>query len=66
MRFRPQRQFPQRIVTRDGEAPAIVRLGEVRSPWQDLYHQLLRLSWPAFVVVLALSYLAINTLFALA
>lgn len=66
MRFKTKRQSPQRIVARDGETPTIVRLGEVRSPWQDLYHQLLTLSWPAFVLLLALAYLTINALFALA
>ncbi|MGB3136139.1 MAG: ion channel [Nodosilinea sp.] len=66
MLLRPKRRPTQRIVARDGEQPATVRLGEVRWPWQDLYHHLLKLSWPAFVAVLALSYMAINAAFALA
>ncbi|HZG41197.1 MAG TPA: ion channel [Nodosilinea sp.] len=66
MLLRSKRRSSQRIVTRDGETPTVVRLGEVRSPWDDLYHRLLTLSWPAFVLVLALAYLAINALFALA
>ncbi|PSN13637.1 ATP-sensitive inward rectifier potassium channel 10 [filamentous cyanobacterium CCT1] len=66
MRLKPRLRSAQRIMARDGEMPTIVRLGEVKTPWRDLYHRLLRLSWPAFVLVLALSYLAINALFALA
>lgn len=66
IRFKPKRRSPARILARDGETPTVVRLGEVRSPWHDLYHQLLTLSWPVFVLLLALVYLAINALFALA
>lgn len=62
MLLRPKRRSSSRILARDGETPTIVRLGEVRSPWHDLYHQLLTLSWPAFVLLLAMAYLAINTL----
>ena len=57
---------PDRIVVRDGGFSDIVRLGEVRSPWRDLYHHLLTLPWPAFIAALALAYLAINAAFALA
>ncbi|WP_017298802.1 ion channel [Nodosilinea nodulosa] len=66
MLLKPKRRSPPRFVARDGETPNIVILGEVRSPWRDLYHHLLKLSWPAFIAMLALSYLAINTAFALA
>lgn len=66
MLLKPKRRSSQRIVTRDGAAPDIVRLGEVQLPWQDLYHRLLTLSWPVFIAVLALAYLAINAVFALA
>ncbi len=66
MLLKPKRGSSQRVVTRDGELSTIVRLGEMRSPWQDLYHQLLTLSWPVFVLLLALAYLTINALFALA
>lgn len=66
MLLRPKRVAPERFVTRDGAPPNLVRLGEVRSPGRDLYHHLLKLSWPAFIAMVALSYLAINAVFALA
>ncbi|MGF1566964.1 MAG: ion channel [Nodosilinea sp.] len=56
----------QRIIVRDGEYPDIVRIGDPQPPWRDLYHRLLTLSWPGFIGSLALTYLAINLLFALA
>ena len=60
------RPSPQRIVKRDGEFPDIIRLGDPHSPWRDLYHLLLTISWPGFVAVLLLAYLLINSAFALA
>jgi inward rectifier potassium channel len=65
MPFKPKRR-PDRIVARDGGFSDIVRLGEVRSPWRDIYYHLLTLPWPAFIAALALAYLAINAAFALA
>lgn len=44
----------------------VIRLGSFPRHWSDLYHFLLRLSWPNFFIVLALSYLIVNTLFAFA
>jgi len=60
------RPTPQRIVKRDGEFPDIVRLGDPNSPWRDLYHRLLTISWPGFVAVLLVVYLLINGAFATA
>lgn len=44
----------------------VIRLGSFPRHWSDLYHFLLTLSWPNFFIVLALSYLIVNTLFAFA
>jgi len=60
------RRSPQRIVKRDGEFPEIVRLGDPHSPWRDLYHLLLTISWPGFVAFVLFAYLLINSTFALA
>ncbi|NER84757.1 MAG: ATP-sensitive inward rectifier potassium channel 10 [Leptolyngbya sp. SIO1D8] len=57
---------PQRIVNRDGEMPDIVRLGDPHSPWRDLYHLLLTISWRGFVALLLVAYLLVNGLFAVA
>jgi len=66
MLLKPRRRRSLRIVGRNGYTPDVVRLGEARLPWHDLYHRLLTLSWPGFILALALAYLAINSLFALA
>ncbi len=59
-------QFPSptRELSRSGQA-SIVRLGETHADWQDPYHLLLTISWPGFLALLVLAYLAANTLFAL-
>jgi inward rectifier potassium channel len=56
----------QRIVLRDGELPDIVRLGDPHSPWRDPYHLLLTMPWGVFVMLLLLTYLGVNSLFAIA
>ena len=61
--FRPS---PQRIVNRDGELPNIIRLGDPHTPWRDLYHLLLTISWLGFVSILLVAYLLVNGAFALA
>lgn len=55
-----------RLVVRDGEFPNIVRIGDPHSPWRDLYHLSLTISWLGYIGLLCLVYLAINALFALA
>ncbi|HEY9735951.1 MAG TPA: ion channel [Trichocoleus sp.] len=63
----PRRRRPsQRLVIRDGEFSDVVRLGDANEPWRDLYHWLLNISWPGFIALTALVYVAVNTLFALA
>jgi inward rectifier potassium channel len=42
----------------------VVRLGERRGPFHDLYARLLRVRWSTLVLLLAAAYLSINTLFA--
>ncbi|WP_008310779.1 ion channel [Leptolyngbya sp. PCC 6406] len=60
------RRPSQRIATRDGEFPNIVRIGTRQAPWRDLYHLLLTISWVGFVALLLCTYLVINSVFALA
>ncbi|MEM9006747.1 MAG: ion channel [Cyanobacteria bacterium P01_F01_bin.86] len=60
------RPSPQRIVKRDGELPDIVRLGDPHTPWRDLYHLLLTISWPGFVGLLMAVYFLVNGAFAIA
>ncbi|MGF1459689.1 MAG: ion channel [Leptolyngbyaceae cyanobacterium] len=60
------RPTPQRIVKRDGEFPDIIRLGDPHSRWRDLYHLLITISWPGFVVTLLIAYLLVNAAFAAA
>ncbi|MGB0679684.1 MAG: ion channel, partial [Polyangiales bacterium] len=55
----PQPNF----LTRDGRLN-VARVGLRRRPVQDLYYALLRISWPSFVSVVALSYLVLNLVFA--
>lgn len=52
--FRPNRPFQ------------VLRLGSSRSRWNDPYHWLLTISWPQFLIVIAIVYVAANVLFALA
>ncbi|WP_218082634.1 ion channel [Anthocerotibacter panamensis] len=62
-----QRPYAQsRFVNRSGKQLEFVRLGEPISLGFDLYHGLLRVSWPWFLVLVSVGYIAINTLFALA
>lgn len=66
MRFKPKRLPSQRIAIRDGEFSDVVRLGDTHHPWRDPYHLLLRISWPGFIGLMGLVYLAINSSFAIA
>jgi inward rectifier potassium channel len=54
-----------RWLSRDGQASTI-RKGSPRFSWSDLYHLLLTLSWPTFLLLVGLLYLISNTLFAIA
>ena len=44
--------------------PRVVRVGQPHTPWGDLYHWLLTLTWPGLVALVTVLYLAINALFA--
>jgi inward rectifier potassium channel len=66
MVFKPKGRPSARIASRAGEFSNVVRFGDNHAPWQDIYHYLLRMSWPGFVGLMGLVYLAINGLFALA
>jgi inward rectifier potassium channel len=52
-----------RIISRDGQIN-VERVGNPKS-WKDGYHFLLTISWPSFLGLIALGYLATNGLFAL-
>lgn len=63
-RNRPQQP---RLVYRKGQFTLnIVKLGVPRLHLADLYHWLLTLSWPRFFILICLSYVITNSLFALA
>lgn len=66
MLLKPKRRPSQRIAIRDGEFSDVVRLGDPHSSWRDLYHLLIKISWPGFIGLLSLIYLGLNALFALA
>lgn len=55
----------QRFVQRNGRIN-IERRGLQHSSWQDLYHRLLSMAWPAFLGWLFAGYIATNLVFALA
>jgi inward rectifier potassium channel len=56
-----------RLVSRKGQFTLnIVKLGVPRLHFADLYHRLLTLSWPQFFLLICLSYVLTNSLFALA
>ncbi|MFS8118188.1 MAG: ion channel [Microcoleus sp.] len=63
-RNRPQQP---RLVYRQGQFTLnIVKLGVPRLHFADIYHRLLTLSWPQFFLLICLSYVLTNSLFALA
>lgn len=53
-----------RTVTAPGADYQIRVIGVPRTPLRDLYHAILRASWPATFALIAVAYLAINALFA--
>ncbi len=67
MKIHRNRPPQARLVTRKGQFPLnIVKLGVPRLHIADLYHRLLTLSWPQFFMLICLSYVLTNSLFALA
>lgn len=54
------------LLYREQQYPNIERRGVNHSYWGDLYHILLTISWPAFIVLVSGCYLVLNSLFALA
>ena len=56
---------PLRIMDQDGR-PDFKSIGNWYSYWRDPYHLLLTAPWPIFLVLIALAYIGINTVFALA
>lgn len=64
--FRPQiRRASKRFFIGDRAYPEIERIGDPHSYWDDIYHLLLTMPWPAFVSLACLLYLLVNALFAL-
>jgi inward rectifier potassium channel len=55
----------QRVVNLGGQVEFVLE-GLLHPLWRDLYHRLLRMSWPEFIGLLVVSYLTVNALFALA
>jgi len=53
------------VVSRD-RSLKILRKGSSHSNWRDIYHWLLTLSWPKFVIVIIIVYAIANSFFALA
>lgn len=49
---------------RRSDRPDIVRVGDDRAPIGDLYHALIRMSWPAFIALFIFLFLAFNMAFA--
>ncbi|MEG4996602.1 ion channel [Microcoleus sp. B4-D4] len=67
MKMHRNRPQPSRLVGRKEKSTLnIVKLGIPRLHFADLYHKLLTLSWPQFFILICLSYLVMNGLFALA
>ena len=67
MKIHRNRPPQPRLVSRKGQFPLnIVKLGVPRLHFADLYHKLLILSWPQFIMLICCSYILTNSLFALA
>jgi inward rectifier potassium channel len=58
----PKRRAP--IPIRSGSTE-FLKINAARGDWRDSYHWVLSLSWPQFSLFLVVSYLVLNTLFAL-
>jgi len=57
-------QRQPRLVTRDGRAAGIVRLGLARGRFDDAYHWLLTASWLRLIGIIVAIYATVNILFA--
>ena len=55
---------PVRMVQRDGGGSSVVRLGQRSRGFRDIYHRLLTVKWPAFLAVMATTYIGANLFFA--
>lgn len=58
-----QRGFTQSVI--NGDSLDIGRIGHDPHWYGDLYHNLTRMSWPRFFAWFAVTFLAINLLFAI-
>ncbi|MEO0539371.1 MAG: ion channel [Cyanobacteria bacterium P01_A01_bin.105] len=64
---RVSKKFTKRLLQYRGQRyPDIERIGVSPTYWSDLYHILLTLPWWGFILLVSSSYLAVNSLFALA
>ncbi|MBX2866081.1 MAG: ATP-sensitive inward rectifier potassium channel 10 [Leptolyngbyaceae cyanobacterium MAG.088] len=54
------------LLYREQRYPNIERIGVTHSYWGDLYHILLTIAWPAFIMLVSGCYLLANALFAIA
>lgn len=52
--------------TKGNDQFTFVRLGSQKFHWGDLYHLLLRISWPGFLSIVVIAYLITNACFAIA
>ena len=66
LRPRLRRASRRFLLYREDRYPNIERIGVTHSYWGDLYHILLTISWPAFILLVSGFYLAVNGLFAVA
>ncbi|MBE9095373.1 ion channel [Tychonema sp. LEGE 07203] len=67
MKIHRNRQQQPRLVGRKGQFTLnIVKLGLPRLHFSDIYHKLLTLSWPQFFILICLSYIITNSVFAFA
>lgn len=60
----PKRNQSPLLVRKKGNS--FVELGKIFFHWRDIYHFLLTISWLQFFILISLTYLILNTLFALA
>ena len=61
---RRMRKSPSTVTVRSGQLE-FVKVNAIRLDWRDIYHQLLTLTWPRFLLFLTGVYATINLVFAL-